>query len=128
MKAQAGVEFIAFVTLILIIASVAVSVWWPLRNAGYERKIESGAVTTLRTIVFQINTDQTVGDGYQGRFFLDQTLLGVDYNISQEPHFVSIQWSKRTAILPTIPENVTGNFKIGDWNTVKNVNGVINVN
>ena len=127
MKSQASIEFIAFVSILLIIAIIVVSSWWPITNEAQGQKVYTQARDTLTDVTFHIDTAQKIGDGYIGRFFVPENLLGVDYQVDIERHFVTFTWDNKTTAQPILAENVTGSVQKG-WNTIKNIKGVVYVN
>jgi len=126
-KSQASIEFIIYVSILLLIATVVVATWWPLRTVAFDKKVENLAGENMRLVVLHINSAQKIGDGYIGRFFLSPSLLSINYNITVSDFYVATSWQSRTIISTINVKDVTGEIQTG-WNTVRNVGGTIFVN
>lgn len=126
MKGQISVEFITFLSVILLLFALAsYAAVISSRDINAENEV-TDARRIASIIAYETNIAAEVGTGYSHRFYLPLTLYSnSDYAVNlSENRFVYVLWKNKSYSLPVIADNVTGAVKKGQ-NTVKNINGVI---
>ena len=127
MKGQISIEFMIFLSILLIIFIVFVSSGTSIRYKLIEIKSNVEAKELSDEIAFEINTAVRIGDGYERGFYVEDSLFWGDFNISVGNYFVFIDWSEKSVGSSIITKDIVGSIVKG-WNTINNTNGIIYVN
>ncbi|MEM5792971.1 MAG: hypothetical protein QXY45_01240 [Candidatus Aenigmatarchaeota archaeon] len=128
MKAQISTEFIVYFLIILFFGAFFLSGHLSTKEKLSYLKNEKEVDEFLDRIVFEINSATIAGDGYERRFYLEDTLAGYsNYKITIQNYSVFLDWGNRSKSSTIITPSVNGSFKKG-WNTIRNLNGVLYVN
>jgi len=128
MKAQISNEFLIYFSLVILIGAYFLGQHISVNQRLKDIKMEKEADEFLEGLAFEINSAAIAGDGYERRFYLEETVGGYsNYNISTGNYFVFLDWDNRSKSASIVVESVNGEFSKG-WNVIKNVDGVIYVN
>lgn len=128
MKAQVSVEFMVFMSILILIFIPLLSSSISLQQETKNIRLETEAGKLSDAIAFEINLATKAGDGYERKFYVEESFAGIsNFNISVEDYRVTIEWSERSASSPIVTKNVTGTIKKG-WNLIKNKNGDVYAN
>ena len=127
MKAQLSIEFIIFVSIMLIILTVFLFSGTSIRFRLFGIKSNVEAKEFSDNVAFEINTAVRAGNGYERRFYVEDSLFGTsDFSISVEGYSVFIDWGKNSVSSSIITDGIVGSISKG-WNTINNTNGVVYV-
>jgi uncharacterized protein (UPF0333 family) len=127
MRGQISLEFMIFISILLLITAVASFVAVTSYNSAFDENVDRDARTVVGTLATEINIAAEIGDGYSRNFSMPGTLYGyVNYNISVYGQRAYIDWMNNRYSLPLLSYNVSGLVKKGG-NMVRNINGVINI-
>jgi len=129
MRGQVSVEFMIFMSILIIIVSIFLwsNLSFQYKMIGVKSNVE--AQELCDEIAFEINSAVRAGEGYKRRFYVDENLYGAsDFEISVEYYSVFIDWDDKSATSSIIIKNITsGTIKKGFWNTIENINGELHV-
>ncbi len=126
-KAQSGVEFIIFISIMLFVFSISYLTFFYEDMSIFEEKSDSMTIRAADKISFEINTALSIGDGYSKQFELPETIMGREYSISVESGLVFVESGKSSAVTHILTDNITGQVMPGT-NYMKNTDGEIFVN
>lgn len=127
MKLQVSVEFMILVSLLLLVFIAVIGGNSYLQKNMMSIKSDTEAKKLSDKIAFEINTAVKTGDGYEKRFYIEESFAGIYYfDIEIENYSVNIRWDDKVTSSPIIVKNITGSVTKG-WNLIKNTDGVINV-
>jgi hypothetical protein len=127
MNAQASLEFLIYVGVLVIILSIFL---WS--NVSFQRKytnirIVDEAKKLCDNIAFEINSAVRAGEGYSRKFYVERDFSGIsNFDIIVENYTVMINWSEGVVSSSIITKNVSGSVQKG-WNLIQNVNGDVYV-
>jgi hypothetical protein len=125
MKAQISLEFITFVSVLLLLMAVASFVAFSSSNETYKNTVGRDARSVAVVLAQEINIAVETGDGYSHNFSLPSQLYGgKNYSLVIENQEVFISWLNNTYSLPLLIRNTTGLPGAGT-NLIKNKNGEI---
>lgn len=74
----------------------------------------------LETVAGKINTAWLEGDGFSTNVTIPETVASLDYTLNVTSNYVLLTIMEEDYIKPIITQNVTGDFTIGDINTLTN--------
>lgn len=127
LKAQTGIEFMAFVAILLILLLVIAS------NSSFftvdmmNTRTYSEGKKMADSIAFEINTAAQAGNGYQRRFYIDNNIFGrTNFVIAVSNYSVTVDWAASFASTPIVVGSIQGNLTVG-WHTINNTGGIIYV-
>lgn len=128
MKGQVSIEFMIFLSILLIILTILL--WSNLslryRMIGIKSNVE--AQELCDKIAFEINSAIRAGEGYKRRFYLDETIYGSSgFDIFVEDYSVFIDWNDKSVTSSIITKNITSGSIQKGWNTIENKNGELHV-
>ena len=127
MKAQAGIEFLFFVSILVLIFAFVLWNGSSLQNQLNGIKTNVEAKKLCDGIAFEINSAVRSGDGYNRKFFVERDIFGIsDFGILVGNYTVYIDWNKGSVSSSIIIINITGDVDKG-YNFIENRNGVIYV-
>lgn len=125
MKAQVSVEFMAFVSILLLLLLLFVWNSFSLQKEMIALRSDTEARKLSDRIAFEINTALKAGNGYSRNFYVEDSFAGIsDFDILVNSYSVVIKWSQGSASSQILTENITGSIKKG-WNFIQNKNGEI---
>lgn len=128
MKGQSSVEFMIFISIIMMILAIFLWSNMSIQNkiTGIKTKVEAQELSDK--IAFEINTAVRTGDGYRRDFYVEKDFFGVsEFDISVDDYSVFIDWYKGSVVSSIIIKNITGTINKGRKNTIENKNEVIYV-
>ena len=127
-KAQASVELIVYVSIMLVIFGIAAVTASDKQKEIYDERVFAAAKNTLNAVVTEIDAAVSVGSGYSHKFSLPYTLSDVDYSIGVDNQYqtVYIEWSEKNYSLPLTTSNINGSFVKGE-NKISNRGGMITI-
>ena len=127
MKAQASVEFMILISVLIIIFILYTQNSFSLQKDMTTIKASQEARDLSDKIAFEINTAVKSGDGYKRNFYVDRSFAGiVDFDILVENYEVKIIWYQDSVTSQMVTKNTTGAVDKG-WNLIENIDGVIHV-
>jgi len=127
MLAQASIEFLAFISLMLVLVLIVVYQNYQSAAQLEEYKIYQEAQKLVDSIAFEINLALKAGDGYSRKFYVSKEVYGISsFSIEVEDYTVKIKWGRGEAVANIMTRNITGEIKVGE-NAVKNIKGEIYV-
>ncbi len=127
MKGQVSVEFLVYFTLVLLIGTFFFLNYSNSIERISEIKAENDAEKLLEEIVFEINSAVVSGNGYERRFYLEDTIDGFsNYTITVWNYSVFLDWDGRSKSSRIITCSINGSIN-KKWNLIRNVNGVVYV-
>ncbi len=127
MLAQASTEFLAFVSLLLVLVFLVVYKNYQSATQLEEYKTYQEAQNLVNEIAFEINLALKAGDGYSRKFYVSKELYGIsNFTVEVRDYEVKLKWSKGEVTASILTRNITGVIKTGE-NIVKNIKGEIYV-
>jgi hypothetical protein len=127
MKAQAGIEFLVLVSLLLLIFAFVMWNGSSLQNQLNFVKMDVEAKNLCDKIAFEINSAVRSGDGFNRKFYVETNIFGVsDFDIKVGNYSAFINWERGSVASSIIIENITGNVNKG-VNFIENRNEKIYV-
>jgi len=128
MKGQAGIEFLAYLSFVLILLSLFLYSSYSKQAELMEIKIKNEIREVAEGVAFEINSAVKAGDGYERRFNMrDYYKTLSDFNITIYENLVEVEFGGRSHFSKVLARRIVGNFTL-EWNVIKNENGVIYVN
>ena len=127
-KAQASVELIVYVSIMLVIFGVAAVSAGSKQKEIYDERVFAEARNIINSAATEIDEAVSVGDGYSHVFAMPDKILGeVNYTVGIDQYYqnVYIEWSGKNYSLP-LTSNVNGSFFKGD-DKIYNRGGVITI-
>jgi len=125
MLAQVSVEFIVFLSFLLIL--VFLIVYQNTQTFAYleEYKTYQEAQKTADSIASEINLALKTGNGYTRKFYVNENIYGIgNFTIEVDNYEVKLKWDKGEVISTILTKNITGEVKVGE-NVIRNVDGKI---
>lgn len=127
MKAQVSIEFITFVSILLLITLVASQAAIYRSNEIMTENRNNEAKRTAQIAATELNIAYEIGNGYSRTFYLSPVFSdGADYSIAIINQSLYIFWDNRNYFLPILASGVSGNLTKG-YNKIKNNNGVVEI-
>jgi len=127
MLAQASTEFLAFVSLLLVLVFLVVYKNYQSATQLEEYKTYQEAQNLVNEIAFEINLALKAGDGYSRKFYVSKEVYGIsNFTVEVRDYEVKLKWSKGEVTASILTRNITGVIKTGE-NIVKNIKGEIYV-
>ena len=127
MKLQVSVEFIFFVSFLLVVLLFVIIGNYSFYKRANELRIENSARKLCDKIASEINLAIKLGDGYRRKFFVDYSFEGItSFNISVSDYLVSVEWYGGRVTSSILTQNISGEVKKG-WNIIENNKGEIYV-
>jgi len=127
MLAQASTEFLAFVSLLLVLVFLVVYKNYQSAAQLEEYKSYQEAQSLANDIAFEINLALKAGDGYSRKFYVSKEVYGIsNFTVEVKDYEVKLKWSKGEVTASILTRNIIGTIKTGE-NVVKNVKGEIYV-
>jgi hypothetical protein len=127
MKGQAGIEFLFFVGILVLIFTFVIWNSSSLQNQLNGVKMNVEAKNFCDKIAFEINSAVRSGNGYNRKFYVEKEFFGVsDFRISTGNYSVFIDWNKGSIGSSIIIKNITGGINKG-FNFIENREGEIYV-
>ncbi|MBU5688072.1 MAG: hypothetical protein KQA41_02695 [Candidatus Aenigmarchaeota archaeon] len=128
MKAQAGIEFLFYIAITLIILTLFLYSSYSKQAELTRLKIDNELKDLAKSAAFEINSAVKAGDGYERRFNMKEYYSNVkEFNITIKENIVEVNFGSIYHYSNLLTKNVVGNFTL-DWNFIRNQNGVIYVN
>lgn len=125
MKAQVSIEFMILISILALLFILYTQNSLSLQRDMITIKVDQDAKKLSDKIAFEINTAVKSGDGYERRFYVEDSFGGIsDFNISVKNYAVTISWGQRSVSSQITTKNITGNVSKG-WNLIEN--GVGNI-
>jgi hypothetical protein len=128
MKGQVGIEFLAYVSFVLVLLSIFLYSSYSKQSQLMKIKIDNELREIADGAEFEINAAVRAGDGYQRRFNMKsyyQTLN--DFNITIREGLVEVSFGNRYYYGNLLTKKIVGNLT-KEWNIVRNEGGTIYVN
>ena len=128
MKGQAGIEFMALMSIMLTI--VLIFVWNGLstRQRVFDVKTNADAQELCDNIAFEINSAVKAGDGYKRNFYVQDEFFGVsNFTVTISEYSVFMDWSKKSVSSVIVTKNINGGIERGKRYSIENKNGEIYV-
>jgi hypothetical protein len=126
MKAQASVEFLVFLSFLIVVFLVSVFNQLHLSREVTSIKSDEELKTLCGRIKFEIDSAVNLGDTYKRNFYLNAPYGNENITITIKSYYVFIDAYSKSLSCNIITNNITGAIKIG-WNLIENKNGVIYV-
>jgi hypothetical protein len=126
MNGQIAIEFMIFVSILLVITTIAVFSNISLNQGMSSIKSDEEAKKLCERIAFEINSAVRIGDSYKRNFYIESPFGISDFNISAEAYSVFIDWDEKSVACAIATNNITGKIEKG-WNLIENIGGVIYV-
>jgi hypothetical protein len=127
MKGQAGIEFLVFVSILVLIFTFVLWNDASLQNQLNGIKMNVEAKNFCDKIAFEINSAVRSGNGYSRKFYVEKEFFGVsNFQISTGDYSIFIDWNKGSTSSNIIIKNITGAINKG-FNFIENRDGEIYV-
>jgi len=128
MKAQVSIEFMILIFLLALLFILYTQNSLSLQKDMVTIKVNQDAKKVSDKIAFEINTAVKSGNGYERRFYVENSFAGIsNFTISVENYAVTINWSQKSVSSQITTKNITGSINKG-WNLIENSGGNIYVN
>jgi hypothetical protein len=123
MKAQASVEFMILISIMLLISAVFLMGGASLQEEMIFIKLNRQAQDIVDGAAFEINSAIRAGDGYSRRFYVEEN-FAYNYTLTLEGNYMVINWNGKTNVAESLVDSINGNIDKG-WNIIRNTEGVI---
>ena len=128
MKGQISIEFLIYFTLTLLILTFFLIKNETVNEELSNLKMDVEANDLIEKISFEIDSAVIAGDGYERKFFLDDSIGGFStYSVEVMNYSVLLDWGDRSKSSTIITKSINGTIN-KKWNLIRNVDGVIYVN
>ncbi|MFH8092391.1 MAG: hypothetical protein QXM38_00400 [Candidatus Aenigmatarchaeota archaeon] len=128
MKSQAGIEFLIYLSIIIILLDVFLYSSFSTNYQLISRKVESELEEIASAAVFELNSAVRGGDGYERRFNMKEYSPTIrEFNITIHGNIIEVEANNKHYYAFAATNNINGNFT-KEWNIIRNVDGVIYVN
>ncbi|MCX8178825.1 MAG: hypothetical protein N3D75_03280 [Candidatus Aenigmarchaeota archaeon] len=127
MKAQAGIEFITLVSILLVLLSIFLYSSYSKQAEMLSIRIENDLKDLIKSAAFEINAAVRAGDGYERTFNFNVYTNLKGYNITIIKNTIFLEYGSWNLQHNIVTDAVIGNFTDG-YNTIKNVGGIVYVN
>lgn len=101
MKGQSSMEFLAMVSMSLLILAALYTVMADRQVDTVENRIESNAEAVANDISFQVEMALVQGEGYSRVFSVPGTIEGDGYNVTLTSGNILLEWQDRRIIRST---------------------------
>ncbi len=123
MSAQASLEFVALVSVLLVLLLMTIYYNSSFNVQIYTAETYSAAQMINDKIAYEINLALKSGDGYSRGFYIPYKISNAfDYNITVDNYLVTLKWSSGRTQSVILTKNITGDLK-GGRNTIQNIEG-----
>lgn len=127
MKAQVSIEFLILIFILVLVFTFFSSSTTSIKNQLNSIRIQTEARRLVNKIASEINLAVEVGDGYERRFYVENSFAGItDFSITISNYTISLEWKRGVVYSPLISSSIQGEIRKG-WNVVRNVDGIIYV-
>ncbi|MEM0473378.1 MAG: hypothetical protein QXF88_01495 [Candidatus Aenigmatarchaeota archaeon] len=127
MKAQSGIEFITLVSMLLVLLSIFLYSSYSKQAEMLSIRIENDLKDLIKSAAFEINAAVRAGDGYERTFNFNVYTSLKGYNITIIKNTIFLEYGSWNLQHNIVTDAIIGNFT-NDYNTIKNVGGIVYVN
>lgn len=120
MKGQSSMEFLAMVSMSLLILAALYTVMADRQVDTVENRIESNAEAVANDISFQVEMALVQGEGYSRVFSVPGSIEGDGYNVTFTQGNILLEWQDRRIIRSTRYQRDLS-MAVNDSNRVLNV-------
>lgn len=125
-KSQVTIEMILIIIFLIIFLTAFAGVVYYHLNHAYSESIEFEIKRIGNELSGQINLALEEGNGYKKKYFLQEKIQGLEYNVTVDSANgrIGIEVNGNTYFFPVLTRNISGNFSKGE-NIIRNENGLI---
>ncbi len=128
MKAQVGIEFLIYVSMLLMLITIYLYSSYSKQAELIQLKIDNDLKDIASSAAFEINSAVRAGDGYERRFNMKDYYSNIKtFNITIIGNTVEVNFGNKYYYTSLVTKNIVGNFTT-EWNFIRNIGGVIYVN
>lgn len=121
MKAQSSLEFLAMVSLSMLLLAVLYGVMTDRQVKAFQQERQSTAEAIIDKISFNVEMALVQGEGYSRVFSVPASIGGYDYSFSMGKGVFQLQWADRSIIRSTKYAGKWINSTVEDSNVYKTV-------